>query len=56
MIKHLLLYISLFTFFYGFNQTVNVYGKITDDKNRALEGAEIKVSSVRQKIYTNSKC
>lgn len=55
MIKYLLLYLSFFVYANGFNQTVDVTGKVTDDKNRPLEGAEIKISTVKQKYYTNSK-
>lgn len=54
MIKHLILILSIFALSYGFNQT-KVFGKVTDDLSRPLVGAEIKISGVKQKYYTNSK-
>jgi len=54
VIKHLILYISILTLSYGYSQT-KVYGKVTDDLSRPLVGAEVKISGVKQKYYTNSK-
>ena len=55
MIKHLLLYFSFFALTIGYSQT-KVYGVLTDDSNRPIEGAEIKVSGGNKTKYlTNSK-
>jgi len=55
VIKQLLLYLFILTASFGFNQT-KVYGVVTDDSNRPIAGAEIKVSgNSKQKYLTNSK-
>ena len=38
-----------------YTQTINVSGKVTDNKNRAIKGAIIKVTGTSQKYFTNSK-
>ncbi len=56
MIKKALLhiiFILLSTIVYG--QTINVTGKVTDNKNRPIKGAIIKVTGSSQKYFTNSK-
>jgi hypothetical protein len=50
----LFLFLTTLLYSYGYNQVL-VKGKIVDDLNRPLSGAQIKATGVKEKFYSNSK-
>jgi len=53
MIKHFILYLFLTLNSIGFSQLTTVYGKIVNENNKAIEGAEIKIDGDRTKYYSD---